>query len=1090
MGDTDRPAQRGRTSKGDLPLPPRLEQKLEQFRERLWSVKIAEGALAGLVGLGVSFFLVFILDRVLDTPTSLRASILILGFAVPALGLPLLWHRWVWQQRTLEEAARFLRRRYPRLGDELLGVIELAHHSTGSSRVLVDAAMRQVDDRVEREDFREAVPAPLYRRWLSAALILLSLAGILFVFVSGATQNSLARWISPWKKIERYTFARLEAAPDKLVVPFAEPFDLSPKLAESTEWTPERATVKLPGNTKLSSPQESGRYGFTIPPQKEQGTLSLRVGDATKKVSVEPLPRPELTSVEAILRLPDYLRYEKDAVVPVRGGSLSVVEGATTTIFATTSRDLSEAVADGEPAKITGASFRTTPFPVSDEMTRQFNWRDIYGLEAKSPLTLQITPVKDAAPDIFASQIENRKIVLEEELISFQLSAKDDFGVREIGLEWRSVSSDTDGASTLLGEKPVSAGSPERRDIETVGTFSAKREGVAPQWLQIRAFTNDFLPNRERSYSPAFLVQIMSPQDHAKWLTDQFSRWFRGARESYEREQQLHENNLALRALSAEELDQPDSRRRLQDQASAETSNARRLEAVTQGGRELVGEATKNDEFDAEKLESWAEMVKALDEIAKNRMPPVADLLEKASSAPGGAASATSKDSTLPKNTPDDQTPAPIGQAPATPIANSEKSPGPEKKAPDSEKKSAQSPPSSPPSSGLPQTTLASSAEENPEASPAQKTLDRAIKEQKNLLADFAKITEELQQILSSLEASTFVKRLKAASRQQTEIASNLSRTLENSFGTPRHRLERSIRDLAAETVKREDEQSRFVYNIQTDLDAYYQRKQDVIYKNVLEQMKAGAVVPGLKGIGQESLVNLNGRSIAAAEFWADTLDRWAEELVAAASKEESGEQKGEMKNLPPEIVLLIMKSLQEEMQLRDETREMESTRPVYAPDVYASKVRPLEFTQTEIRERVDEALTLIGELPDAAEFGKEVQLLSLVSDVMRQSHAILARPDTGAEVIAAQTEAIELLLQSKRQQSGGGDSGGSNQGGDSSSGGGGSALSDIGPGGAQAQESGAGSREVEQSTGKAGRELPEEFRRGLDTYFNELESN
>jgi hypothetical protein len=32
--------------------------------------------------------------------------------------------------------------------------------------------------------------------------------------------------------------------------------------------------------------------------------------------------------------------------------------------------------------------------------------------------------------------------------------------------------------------------------------------------------------------------------------------------------------------------------------------------------------------------------------------------------------------------------------------------------------------------------------------------------------------------------------------------------------------------------------------------------------------------------------------------------------------------------------------------------------------------------------------------------------------------------------------------------------------------------------------------REVEQSTGKAGRELPEEFRRGLDSYFNELDAN
>jgi hypothetical protein len=29
----------------------------------------------------------------------------------------------------------------------------------------------------------------------------------------------------------------------------------------------------------------------------------------------------------------------------------------------------------------------------------------------------------------------------------------------------------------------------------------------------------------------------------------------------------------------------------------------------------------------------------------------------------------------------------------------------------------------------------------------------------------------------------------------------------------------------------------------------------------------------------------------------------------------------------------------------------------------------------------------------------------------------------------------------------------------------------------------------VGQSTGKAGRELPEEFKTGLDTYFNKLES-
>ena len=212
--------------------------------------------------------------------------------------------------------------------------------------------------------------------------------------------------------------------------------------------------------------------------------------------------------------------------------------------------------------------------------------------------------------------------------------------------------------------------------------------------------------------------------------------------------------------------------------------------------------------------------------------------------------------------------------------------------------------------------------------------------------------------------------------------------------------------------------------------------------------MKDRSVVSSIKTIGQDSLINLNGRSIAASEFWADTLDRWAEELVAAASGEQQQQQEqGDTKSLPPELVLRIMKALNDEMQLRDETREMESTRPVFAPDVYASKVRPLEYTQTDIRERLDEVVADIDALPGGADqFGREIQLLSHVSDIMRQAHAVLARPETGPEVIAAQTEAIELLLQSKRNQSGGGGGGSSCGSGSSASSGGGSNLSDIGP--------------------------------------------
>ena len=52
--------------------------------------------------------------------------------ATLGIGLPVKWHRWVWRQRRLEDAARLLRRTFPRLGDQLLGIVELAHHEAAT----------------------------------------------------------------------------------------------------------------------------------------------------------------------------------------------------------------------------------------------------------------------------------------------------------------------------------------------------------------------------------------------------------------------------------------------------------------------------------------------------------------------------------------------------------------------------------------------------------------------------------------------------------------------------------------------------------------------------------------------------------------------------------------------------------------------------------------------------------------------------------------------------------------------------------------------------------------------------------------------
>jgi hypothetical protein len=106
----------------------------------------------------------------------------------------------------------------------------------------------------------------------------------------------------------------------------------------------------------------------------------------------------------------------------------------------------------------------------------------------------------------------------------------------------------------------------------------------------------------------------------------------------------------------------------------------------------------------------------------------------------------------------------------------------------------------------------------------------------------------------------------------------------------------------------------------------------------------------------------------------------------------------------------------------------------------------------------------------------------------MGEATEILARPETGSPAIAAETEAIELLLRSKRIKPGGGGGGGADPGGGGSGKTVDSAMALLG-GGVNQKEV----REdhgVSQSSGESGPVLPEEFRAGLDEYFNRLEKS
>jgi len=668
--------------------------------------------------------------------------------------------------------------------------------------------------------------------------------------------------------------------------------------------------------------------------------------------------------------------------------------------------------------------------------------------------------------------------VLDSEVVTFHAEATDDFGVKEAGVEWEGSLPQEDGTAVAIhGEKISAGGGPEMRELKAPATFCATREGVAPQTLEVRLWAVDYLPGRPHALSAPFTLHVLNKTDHALWLTAQFGKWLEAAKESYEREQQLHQTNKELRAMQPADLDRPENRLHVARQAAAENANASRLESLTQSGRHLVEQGTKNDEFDAKRLETWATMLKTLKDIAANRMPSVADLLKQTANAPGQAANGPGRidANASPKPAvPHIRLGVPGLFKPGQPIAaNASVAPKP----PGGGKL------------GLPSVALSAApakkrdedAPPGPPQSPAQQTMENAITEQKALLAEFAKVSDQLGEILASLEASTFVKRFKAASHQQMGIATSISQKTLDSFG-----IQREGGEAARPIAKTAKDQSEVVRVIQSDLDAYYQRKQDSRFKTILDDMKKTEIVRALAGDGDKVAANFSGESLIGSEYWADTLDRWGEELVAASNCKSSSTCSSN--SLPPEIVLKVMQALQDEMKLRDETREAENAKPVLEAKQYADGADLLGGKQAGIGAHTQGAMSDILALPEGAEkFSKEIGLLKEVGAVMDEAKGILYTPETGPQAIAAETEAIELLLQAKRSSPKGGGSGGSSPGhggtADSASE---AALADLGPG--SDAESIVAARPVGQATGHAGREFPEEFKTGLDEYFSRLE--
>ena len=81
-----------------LELPESLRVKMVSFRRRVWTIKLIEAGCGAVFGVLAAYLVLFVLDRLMDTPAGARGGIFAAAMLSCAI-VPLVLHRWIWRQR-------------------------------------------------------------------------------------------------------------------------------------------------------------------------------------------------------------------------------------------------------------------------------------------------------------------------------------------------------------------------------------------------------------------------------------------------------------------------------------------------------------------------------------------------------------------------------------------------------------------------------------------------------------------------------------------------------------------------------------------------------------------------------------------------------------------------------------------------------------------------------------------------------------------------------------------------------------------------------------------------------------------------------
>ncbi len=943
-----------------IQLPRELVAQIEAFERRLRRVETGVALLAGLAGALCTIALLALMDRFFDAPRAVRVLLTLAG-AAAAAGAAGWWaHHWLFRRRDARELARLVQRAYPRLGDRLLGAVELSRSDAdiaGASPALLRAALRQVAAESRAYDFIRAAPLRAARRYAAGLAAVLALLGLAAALMPDALWQSVRRWVRPAAPVERYTFVRLSDLPAEWVVPRGEPFELEVAIEAGSRWHPAAARARIGAQAVVRAEVRGGRALFKFPGQLEVAPLAVRAGDARRQLTIRPLARPELAEFHARIEWPAYLHREPE-VRRLDQGRIVLLPESSVMFEGTVSRELgsasvlpgvTEGTPVGEPLAVNGSVFRSPLRTAAEWITRYpstttnvaalvFQWTDPHGLTQARPFRVELAAGADAPPTVQIADAPAALAVLEEEVITLRVRGADDFGLSAIGIEWGvTEESQEEGSSASAPAKPSyltekalqQDATGQKRDMDATHRVSPAMMRAGPgSTIRLVAWAADGYPNRDRTRSAPLVIHVLSNEEHARLILRQMAELSARLEEALREEERLLAAHSALQTLDEAALSDPQSEGTLERGRDSERQNAAETESIAADAEQLMREALRNPLMKTDDIQPWMQAAERLKGASAQEMRPASESLGQAASQP----------------------------------------------------------------------------------SSRREPLDQAVAHEQSAVEALRRAAQDTNRAMESSEARNFINRLREIAKQERRVGSDLTAFLPSLIGLSPAAMEPAQRSAVAGPIGSHMRQRREAGYVRDDLGAFYARTRIEIYETVRTAMGDPDVFGQFDGL----LKRMNANQLVTVATGTDALavrfDEWANQLESGQPPSQGGGQGGgQQQGLEPDVLLGLMRARVQEEMLREQTRAADEDRE---SEWYAGVAQKIAKRQRAI---AGDLFTMSYQ----TRMQQAAQMIRKMADTADEAGAMLEKPDTGPNAIAAQTEIIELIAQATQGQRG-----------------------------------------------------------------------